>query len=98
MTDTDLFVTNYFGGCPRCGQTDGYINVVRSHWFVCNEHRTKWNAGANLFSSWREEDEQTWAANAEKLNGYTMVVALPCNVLDLSEELPVRFDERPFPF
>jgi hypothetical protein len=49
---------NYFGGCPRCGRTDGYINVGRSHWFVCDEHRTKWCAGYNIFSSWRQETEE----------------------------------------
>jgi hypothetical protein len=49
--------TGYFGLCPTCHKTDGYLNVGRSHWFVCDEHRTKWCAGANLFSSWREETE-----------------------------------------
>jgi len=55
----------YFGGCPVCGETDGYVNHGRHHWFVCDAHRTRWYAGSNLFSSWKDEteDEQqtTWA-------------------------------------
>jgi hypothetical protein len=55
---TDL--TGHFGVCPECHQTDGYINVGRGHWFYCERDRTRWFAGENLFSSWREqtEDEQ----------------------------------------
>jgi hypothetical protein len=41
----------YFGGCPTCGCTDGYINVnVKEHWFVCDTHRVRWCAGYGLFS------------------------------------------------
>jgi hypothetical protein len=48
----------YFGWCPHCRNNDGYLNVGRSHWFVCDEHKTKWCIGANLFSSWRDETEE----------------------------------------
>jgi hypothetical protein len=48
----------YFGLCPTCHKTDGYINVGRSHWFLCDEHKVKWLIGANLFSSWRHESEE----------------------------------------
>lgn len=48
----------YFGGCPHCGQNDGYINSGPDHWFVCDQHKTKWCAGSNLFSSWHDEDEE----------------------------------------
>jgi hypothetical protein len=48
----------YFGGCPRCGKNDGYLNVGRWHWFYCAEHKTKWCAGSNLFSSWQNEAEE----------------------------------------
>ena len=26
--------TGYFGLCPTCHKTDGYLNVGSSHWFV----------------------------------------------------------------
>lgn len=48
---------HYFGGCPECGDTDGYTNVGRGHWFYCNSHRAKWCIGSNLFSSWKDETE-----------------------------------------
>ena len=53
-------VENYFGVCPECGKTDGYINVGRDHWFYCKEHKLRWNVGSNLFSDWKDEtaDEQ----------------------------------------
>ena len=62
--------TEYFGGCPECGQTDGYLNVRSNHWFVCDTHRTKWCIGANLYSSWHDETEADWRRNDEKLAGY----------------------------
>jgi hypothetical protein len=50
----------YFGGCPHCAGNDGHINVGRSHWMSCAEHKVKWCVGENLFSHWRDqtEDEQ----------------------------------------
>ena len=44
-------VKNYFGSCPECGNTDGYINVGHDHWFICKTHQTKWYVGTKLFSS-----------------------------------------------
>ena len=67
--ETDL----HFGGCPHCSKTDGYINVGRDHWFVCDQHRTKWWAGSNLFSSWRDETEEEWLRNEYKLENYISV-------------------------
>ncbi|HUI21321.1 MAG TPA: hypothetical protein VLZ74_09790 [Methylocella sp.] len=49
---------NYFGVCPVCGKTDGYINTGRVHWFFCKEHKLRWWAGINLFSSWQHETEE----------------------------------------
>jgi hypothetical protein len=45
----------YFGWCPHCRNNDGYVNAGSNHWFVCNEHKTRWCTGSNLFSSWKEE-------------------------------------------
>jgi hypothetical protein len=58
MTATREQADGYFGWCPHCPNNDGYINVGRSHWFLCHQHKTKWCAGANLFSSWREQTEE----------------------------------------
>lgn len=69
-------VENYFGGCPRCGCDDGYMNVGGNHWFVCRTHMTRWCVGYNLFSGWREEGEDVWRCNAEELHGFTQVEPL----------------------
>jgi hypothetical protein len=31
----------HFGLCPHCWGSDGFVNVGRSHWFVCDEHKVK---------------------------------------------------------
>jgi hypothetical protein len=64
---------NYFGDCPECHQNDGFLNVHKNHWFFCDEHQTRWHAGWNLFSGWREETEEEWDLNAMQLSGYNEV-------------------------
>ena len=63
----------YFGGCPECGGDDGCLNVGRNHWFKCDEHKTTWWVGSNLFSFWREETEADWQLNADRLDGHRIV-------------------------
>lgn len=63
----------YFGGCPICGQCQDWLNVHRSHWCVCHNHKTKWNVGENLFSSWRYETEADWQRNLYRLANYRTV-------------------------
>ncbi len=78
--DRDAVVTTHpFGGCPGCGNTDGYLNGNMNgngpdHWFVCHRHKTRWRAGSNLFSGWRGENEETWLRNRFRLSGYLWVV------------------------
>ena len=64
---------NHFGACPYCGQSDGYLNDGRNHWFRCDRHKVKWWVGSNLFSSWRDEDEETWRLNRFRLAEYMAV-------------------------
>ena len=63
----------YFGGCPHCGGSDGYLNIGAEHWFRCDTHRTKWRVGTNLFSGWREEDEDIWLRNRYRLSEFMQV-------------------------
>lgn len=49
---------HYFGLCPYCRNTDGYINIGKGHWFFCKEHKVKWWVGSNLFSGWEEQTEK----------------------------------------
>jgi hypothetical protein len=62
-----------FGDCPACGKNDGYRNVGREHWFYCDEHKVRWIAGVNLFSSWWYESEQDWEHNWALLREYEEV-------------------------
>ena len=60
----------YFGVCPVCGNEDGYLNIGRTHFFHCREHKIAWDIGANLFSSWRDESEEVWKENAKLLEEF----------------------------
>jgi hypothetical protein len=64
---------NYFGGCPRCGGNDGYYNIGKGHWFVCDRCKTVWLFGSNIFSTWRDEDEDTWRRNHRRIADYEEV-------------------------
>lgn len=63
----------YFGACPRCGDSDRCLNVGRDHWAVCTRHKARWLVGSNLFSGWRHETETDWQRNSELLSGYRIV-------------------------
>jgi hypothetical protein len=79
-------VDNYFGGCPHCGETHGFLNVGPQHFHVCDTHRTYWLIGENLFSGWKDETEEEWDRNAEKLGSYRKVEPLPCSDFDQVSE------------
>jgi hypothetical protein len=76
MSDLNINATvttdNYFGGCPQCGEGP-YVNVRKTHYGVCDVHRVYWPIGAGLFSSWQEENQEIWDANATMLGGFAQV-------------------------
>lgn len=53
---------DYWGVCPTCHKNNGYINVGRSHWFFCKEHKVCWCAGIGLFSPADDETLKTQEA------------------------------------
>jgi hypothetical protein len=63
----------YFGGCPTCHTTDGYLNAGRGHWFVCDEHQVMWYVGSNLFSSWQRETEEEQRAKWSRIENFEEV-------------------------
>jgi hypothetical protein len=65
---TELPEGDYFGDCPKCGKNNGYLNVHKTHWFICETHKTCWCIGSNLFSSWKDENEETWKKNDKMLS------------------------------
>ena len=66
------------GSCPECSKCFGMMNIGREHWGYCDDHKTKWHVGSNLFSSWRVQNEETWKSTAEYLAGYRDVTAAVC--------------------
>src|SRR5690349_20075353 len=67
---------HYDGACPKCGNCSGYLNIRKSHWCHCDEHRTKWWIGENMYSSWRSETEEVWRRNRDRLAYYREVEPL----------------------
>jgi len=74
----------HYGNCPKCGKTDGYVNISCNHWFVCHEHKNKWFAGSSLFSGWENETEIDWLGNAVLLGRYADI-----EPVDSKQPLPV---------
>lgn len=68
--DDGRYCDTYFGVCPTCELTDGYLNVGRAHFFVCHVHRVRWLIGDNLFSSWRFLSPDEWQANWDQIKEY----------------------------
>ena len=68
-----IVVTDYFGGCPKCGRNDGPFNAGRAHWFVCHEHKVRWTCGTNLFSGWRDETEAEQREKWRRIEDYEWV-------------------------
>lgn len=85
---------DYFGGCPDCGGSDGYFNSGRDHWFRCDEHKTRWLVGANLFSSWREETEADWQKNRQTYGGYREVAPVMPAPTEEECEAAARAEQR----
>jgi hypothetical protein len=66
---------DYFGGCPTCGMTNGFVNDGADHWFVCDRHKTKWYVGSNLFSGWRDDTAEDRFRDRDLLGSYRQVQA-----------------------
>jgi hypothetical protein len=88
---------NYFGGCPKCGGTDGCANISKSHWYYCREHKTQWCVGVNLFSSWRhqtEAEQREWY-EANDFGSYEEVE--PLAMLTCGDLKPIAGDMDSYP-
>ena len=81
------YFENYFGGCPECGGTNGYLNIGPDHSFICHDHKTKWWAGNNLMADWEEENGEIWKANRETLKDFREVK--PVEVVNDSDFEPL---------
>ena len=85
--DPESYIDDYSGGCPKCGRTNGCLNVGRDHWFVCDEHMLRWYVGSNLFSCWHEQTEEGRQQNIETLKGYSVFTGASPRRLRLAQFL-----------
>ena len=68
-------VENEFGGCPHCGQADGFLEEWRCYVFFCVQHKTRWIIGSDTFdsfhSSFKDSQREKWMKLGVK--DYTLV-------------------------
>jgi len=57
----------------RHGHKTRPFNISRGHYIACDECKTYIFVGANLMSSWREENKDIWQANYESVEGYEFI-------------------------
>ena len=66
----------HFGSCPLCGNSDGYVNLGKEHWFICRDHKFKWFAGVNMFEGWENQTVAQAECIENMLRAYQEVVPL----------------------
>jgi hypothetical protein len=75
----DRYLGNFdMGECfcdIRCrhGHKVRLFNICRGHYVACDSCRTYIFVGANLMSSWRQENERIWRKNSESKKGYRFI-------------------------
>ena len=72
----------YWGFCTECKEpADDILNVGKGHWAICLGCKTQWFVGANVFGSWRSENEEIWKQNSKLLFHYREIEPLyECSV------------------
>ncbi len=65
MIPPDGYVDEYWGDCPMCHRSYGYVNLGEEHWFCCETHRVRWRVGIALFSIPPMTDQE-YAAQQER--------------------------------
>lgn len=78
--------SEYFGVCPQCHKTDGYINVGEGHWFLCEEHKVRWFVGANLFSSCKDQTEEEQRTTYDDLDFSSFEHVESHNTYDIEQQ------------
>ena len=61
---------NYFGHCPIMEHENYVLNIFKNHWMYCEQCKTRWLVGSNLFGSWRHETEEIWKNNFRKIKSF----------------------------
>ena len=56
--------------CPQCQRQLFYRNLFKDHWAYCENCKIKWFEGSDLYSSWKDENEEIWEKNWEFLKDF----------------------------
>ena len=68
-------VKNELGGCPHCGQADGFLHEWRCYVFFCVQHKNRWIIGTGEFDNFqsvvKEEQQKAWEQLG--VENYTLV-------------------------
>lgn len=56
-----------FGACPVCHEARLFMNVHKSNYCLCEDHKVAWLFGWNLLSHWRHETQEEWDSNLKRL-------------------------------
>jgi hypothetical protein len=83
------------GVCPTCKRDGLMLNVHKTHWLVCRQHKVKWCVGSNLYSNWQHETEEDWQRNTHELEGYAEVKPFHPSQ---PRRVPAPDDGEDFPF
>lgn len=75
LRDKGVIKVYYFGAC-HCGNEGMYFNIYKNHWFHCDNCKTLWWGGWNLFSGWQDENEELWKKNYEEYKNYEEIESI----------------------
>ena len=65
---------DFFGDVSCCyGHKLRLFNIGRCHYVACDTCRTYIFVGANLMSSWRQENKDIWQRNYDRIYGYQFI-------------------------
>ena len=88
MPFPEILYSKHCGLCPKCGKSDGYVNLGKEHWFICRDHKSKWFAGINMFEGWENQTVAQAESIELMLSSYKEVV--PLRNLDEEHKLGVN--------
>lgn len=69
-----------FGACKKCHSEGIHFNIERLNMVACENCKTQWEIGSNLFSGWKNETEDIWNENTRKYGDYEMIEPIYYNV------------------
>jgi len=66
-------LNHFYGCCDVCSGGDDSFNIHKDNYGCCTKHKRYWLMGANVESSWKNENEHIWEENKKKYGGYKKI-------------------------